>query len=89
MTVTWAFLISFDEMVTPPFEIRERWDLPDFIGYLGTWSAASLFLKKTRRDPIDEVRSELEAAWAGSFTKREVVWPIHLRVGRLVEGLAS
>jgi SAM-dependent methyltransferase len=74
----------FHELEAPQFEIRERWDLAPFLGYLGTWSAAELHQEQTGRDSIDEVRADLEAAWGDPESKREVFWPIHLRVGRVV-----
>lgn len=74
----------FEELEAPPFEITERWDLAHFLGYLGTWSASELYQEQTGRNPIDEVRADLEAAWGDPESKREVFWPIHLRVGRVV-----
>jgi hypothetical protein len=35
-------------------------------------------------DPLDRVREELAAAWGDPWTEREVVWPFHLRLGRVV-----
>lgn len=59
----------------PPFEHTAMWSLSDVIGYLGTWSATRRYMKRTGRNPIDEVRAELEAAW-GDAQARQMRWPL-------------
>lgn len=70
------------EIAAPRFETEERRSFDRFWGYLGTWSAVRRYAKETGRDPRDEIRDDLTAAWGPPETEREVRWPVHLRVGR-------
>jgi hypothetical protein len=54
------------------------------VAYMGTWSGTQRFRKETGRDPLDEIREELAAAWGDSHKIREVAWDLHLRVGRVI-----
>jgi hypothetical protein len=63
-----------------------RWDLDRLLGYLGTWSAVVRHRDRCGSDPLDQIRSELEAAWDDPGLKRDVTWPLNLRVGRVVPG---
>ena len=72
----------FQALDAPVFEMEALWSLTDVRGYLGTWSATQRYRAGERRDPVEEIRSELEAAW-GTTDVRPVRWPLHLRAGRL------
>jgi SAM-dependent methyltransferase len=70
--------------VTPPrFQMVRRWSLDRLLDYVRTWSACRHYLLEEGSDPTDEIRVELEAAWGDPGQEREVVWPLHLKVGRI------
>jgi ubiquinone/menaquinone biosynthesis C-methylase UbiE len=71
----------FAEMTPPPFEMVQSWDLARLLSYLGTWSSSQRYRAQVGTDPIDLIRADMEAAWGGPSQVREVVWPLHLRVG--------
>ncbi len=73
----------FKQMPTPQFEIRLDWNLWDLIDYLHTWSSVQKFMEKNNCDPVEQIMGQLEKAWGGQ-QKRQVVWPIYMKVGRLV-----
>lgn len=73
----------FAELSVPAFEMRADWSLADLTGYFSTWSPARLYRRAVGRDPLDEVRGELRAAWGDPEGRRRVIWPLHLRVGRI------
>jgi SAM-dependent methyltransferase len=73
----------FDELDPPPFEMTARWPLARVLAYLGSWSASRRASQALGRDPLDEVRGELEEAWGDPGRDREVRWPLALRAGRL------
>ncbi len=58
-----------------------RWDLQRLRGYLGTWSSSRRYQAQVGTDPIDLIRADIEAAWDDPARVREVIWPLHLRVG--------
>lgn len=74
----------FKQMPVPQFEIRLDWNLGELIDYyLRTWSGAQKFTEKNNCDLAYQIVGQLEKAW-GSQQKRQVVWPIYMKVGRLV-----
>jgi SAM-dependent methyltransferase len=72
----------FPEIKTPQLEMKMQWSLEQLVGYLWTWSATQRFIAANKRDPLDEIREELRAAWGDAKQLRPVVWPLTLRVGR-------
>ncbi len=73
---------AFDEMaVDPRLECREHWNLPQYVGYLESWSATQRFREAQGADPLDQIAEPLAKAWGDSETRRWVVWPIHMRIG--------
>ncbi len=77
----------FEEIVPPPFEMMARWDLHHLRGYLDTWSSAQRYRAQTGEDPLDLIRVDLDAAWGDGDGERDVVWPLHLRVGGITESI--
>lgn len=70
------------EVAAPAFELKLQWQLDDFIGYIGTWSAVQRYTKVRAADPLPALRAELARDWNSPAEARSVVWPLHLRVGR-------
>jgi SAM-dependent methyltransferase len=70
------------ELPAPAFELATDWPLEHVIGYLGTWSAVDRYRAAQGRDPLPQIAAELAALWPGGGARR-VVWPIHLRLGRI------
>ncbi|HUO86644.1 MAG TPA: class I SAM-dependent methyltransferase [Thermoanaerobaculia bacterium] len=75
----------FAEVAAPTFEIRQRWDLGRFAAYLATWSASRHWSDAHGgADPLAEIAEDLAAVWGDARRRREVRWPLALRVGRPV-----
>ena len=68
------------ELASPSFQLRLDWDLDDFVGYVGTWSAVQRYTKVSGADPLPVLRAEIAPLWGTG--QRPVVWPLHLRIGR-------
>ena len=67
---------------TPIFQMTATWRLDDVLGYLQTWSAATRYAKATGQDPLDHIRPAIADAWGDASSVRQIVWPIHLLIGR-------
>jgi SAM-dependent methyltransferase len=79
----------FPEVEAPVFHLYEDWDLERYLLYVRTWSAFKRYEKATGRDPIEESRQEIEAAWgepAMSAIPRTLAWPIFLRASQPIGG---
>jgi SAM-dependent methyltransferase len=72
----------FAEIVVPPADLTFTCTLDDVLGIIGTWSASALLRERTGRDPQDELRRALAAAW-GPEPTRTVHVPLFFRVGRI------
>lgn len=71
----------FAEIAAPAFHMQQRWTLDQVLAYLGTWSAVQRYRRAKGHDPLAAITPELEGLW-GRQARREVVWPLYLRVGR-------
>ena len=70
----------WNEVATPAFQLRLDWTVDDFAGYVGTWSAVQRYTKVSGADPVPALRDQIAPLWGSG--SRQVVWPLHLRVGR-------
>lgn len=71
----------FRETTLPPLTIDVAWRLEDVIGYVSTWSAVKAARKALGTDPVEAFARELSAIWGDPETRRQVTWPLSLRVG--------
>jgi hypothetical protein len=74
----------FPEIAATPFEMVAEWNAEHLIGYLYTWSATQRFIAANQRDPLQDVEEDLRLAWGDAKELRRVVWPLSVRVGRLL-----
>jgi SAM-dependent methyltransferase len=72
----------FHEIDPPKFEMRASWNLDHLVGYVRTWSSTQRFVAAKGIDPLKQIIDELHAAWGAPEQKRNVVWPLTLRIGR-------
>jgi ubiquinone/menaquinone biosynthesis C-methylase UbiE len=72
----------FEEFTPPHFELHAEWDLNQLVGYLSSWSAAFKFMEKHRSYPMDVILDDLRSAWGEADSRRELRWPLFIRVGR-------
>lgn len=72
----------FEELSCPSLEIRLEWNLPELLGYISTWSAVQNARKQGQDGRLQEFSDDMHSLWGDADTKRSIVWPIHMRVGR-------
>lgn len=64
------------------FRMTVAYDAKQLLGYLSSWSAVQECKRTNGRDLVAEVRPALERAWGDVTEKREVTWPLSMRIGR-------
>ena len=75
----------YRETVAPEFQMTASWNLPETIGYLGTWSALTRYRSSNDDDPLAELGRDLEALWGDPARRRMARWLLKLRIG-IVDG---
>lgn len=73
----------FEELTTPAFAIRREWSPGEFLGYVGTWSAARQSREAGRGDLLNVFAEDMLKLWGAPDRRRPVAWPIRLRLGRV------
>lgn len=73
----------FEELAAPPMEIRVNWCLPEFLGYLLTWSAVRRAKEAGHEEMLLDFANGISSVWGDRNLRRPVAWPINMRVGRL------
>lgn len=71
----------FEEQVAPAMEIRKAWTLQELLGYISTWSAVRSVREAQGGDILQSFAEDLAALWGDPSRRREVRWPIHMRLG--------
>jgi hypothetical protein len=72
----------FEEVPTPPFELRVRWSPRQLQEYLGSWSAVATYRRERGVDPVAPLMEHIAKLWGPSDRSRDITWPLGLRVGR-------
>ena len=72
----------FQELKPPDFEMQADWDLEQFLGFVGSWSAARKYEAERGRNPLNLIWDRLSGAWGSPDRKIHIRWPIYIRVGR-------
>jgi SAM-dependent methyltransferase len=71
----------FTEVSGPSLSMRETWTLPQFLGYLRSWSSVGRFVEDRGEDPVGSVEAQFTPNWGSRA--RAVSWPLSLRLGRV------
>ncbi|MFB3910115.1 MAG: class I SAM-dependent methyltransferase [Candidatus Eisenbacteria bacterium] len=73
----------FPHVPIPAYAMQADWDLTALLGFLDSWSAVHRYRARHGRDPIDEVREDLAAAWGKETRRMRILWPLSFRAGRI------
>jgi SAM-dependent methyltransferase len=73
----------FEELTAPSLEIRLEWTLPEFLGYISTWSAVRSAREAGREDLLNAFADDVAAAWGDPRRRHAIAWPISMRIGRV------
>jgi SAM-dependent methyltransferase len=73
----------FLELDPPSFSMPLEWDLGELAGFLSSWSAVRPYQSAHGMHPLETVWDDLSQAWGPADGKRQVVFPLHIRVGRV------
>jgi hypothetical protein len=73
----------FAPVATPALAMIADWTLERLLAYLASWSAVQRYAAQHGRDPLDQVRGDLRAAWGDADGRRRIEWPLTLRAGRI------
>ncbi|MEX2589809.1 MAG: class I SAM-dependent methyltransferase, partial [Chitinophagales bacterium] len=60
----------FEEIPSPEFSNSYHWNFEQLIGYLNTWSSVQHYIRQNGKNPVDEIKGELEKAWEGADEKK-------------------
>ena len=71
----------FAEIPAPSLSMREAWTLPQFLGYLRSWSSVGRYVDDRGEDPVVAAEELFAATWGSRA--RAVSWPLSLRLGRI------
>jgi hypothetical protein len=72
----------FERIDAPAFEMRERWNLPQYLDYLRSWSASERHRRRTGVDAVAALAPSFAEAWGAPDQPRDVQWPLQVSVGR-------
>jgi SAM-dependent methyltransferase len=71
----------FQEKQPPEFTMETAWNLYELLGFLASWSAIPPFIEEKGYHPLQEVKSDLLAAWGEPEGRKILRWPVYLKVG--------
>ena len=71
----------FAEIPAPSLSMRENWTLPQFLGYLRSWSSVGTYVDAHGEDPVVQIEKLFLPHWG--TRARDVNWPLSLRLGRV------
>jgi SAM-dependent methyltransferase len=72
----------FDEVPIAAPALTASWNLPQLLGYVGTWSAVTRYVQATGSDPLVALRQRLVPHWGSPEQARLIQWPLSVRAGR-------
>lgn len=73
----------FEELRAPVVSMQKQWDLESLMGYISTWSAVQRAREAGKEEMLTAFAADMAALWGEPSSKRQVAWPINMRVGRI------
>jgi len=75
--------LPYPELKLPTFAITCHWTLPQYVSYIGTWSAVARYRQALGHDPMPTLYDKMEPLWGADPTAPQVVtFPLTVRACR-------
>lgn len=71
----------FAEVAAPAIDMKADWTREQLVGYISTWSAVKELDRAEGDAPFQAFAETIGAVWGAPEHRREVRWPLTLRVG--------
>jgi SAM-dependent methyltransferase len=72
----------FEPLEAPAFKTDMKWDMQDLLAYFETWSSSLKYREVNHVSPTGLIRDDLARAWGDPQQKRNLYFPLYMRVGR-------
>ena len=73
----------FAECPPPELALVKSWNLGQFLGYVGTWSAVKKARQLGQEARLAAFADDIAALWGDPAGQRRVTWPLHMRLGQV------
>lgn len=73
----------FEPLDAPGFAMTAQWSLGHMLAYIGTWSSVKGYRQQTGADPMPGLAEKLAGVWGEPGRRRQISWPLILKVGRV------
>lgn len=73
----------FAEISTPPLEMTCQWTCTEFLDYVDTWSGVKAAQRAGSGFLVSRFREDLFKLWGASDLRRDIRWPLTVRLGRV------
>jgi SAM-dependent methyltransferase len=73
----------FEPIDASRFRTDMRWNMEDLLGYFETWSSSVKYREATGVHSTDLIKEELARAWGDPEQKRDLHFPLYMRLGRI------
>lgn len=74
-----SITLPYPDLSPDSFTMKQEWDLPQLLGYLGTWSAVKRYTNETGINPLTQISATLKKIWGNAKDKRTVTWLLGIR----------
>ena len=74
----------FEQIEAPPFQADMTWDMQDLLAYFETWSSSLKYREANHASPTNLIEDDLARAWGEPQQKRDLRFPLYMRLGRVV-----
>ena len=71
----------FEPIEAPPFQTDMKWDMQDLLAYFETWSSSVKYREANHARPTTLIESDLARAWGDPHQKRDLHFPLYMRLG--------
>ncbi len=74
---------SFEPIEAPSFQTDMKWDMQDLLAYFERWSSSVKYRQAKHARPTRLIEGDLERAWGDPRQKRDLRFPLYMRLGRV------
>ena len=73
----------FEPIEAPSFQTDMVWDMHDLLAYFETWSSSLKYREANNTSSTDLIEDDLARAWGDPQQKRDLHFPLYMRLGRV------
>lgn len=74
-----SLTMPYTIQTAPAFAATAQYNMIEVMNYMYSWSGTQEYIRVHQKNPLLQIKNDLEKAWGDPEERKQINWPLHLK----------